>query len=436
MSLIQLSSLLLVLLVPAHSLKVFGGYTLSTCTTIEGRWVTDVACGRMFCHMTGRRWVPSPGQRSERKIFKWGQWWLSDSWYIHIKIAESICREQGLHAVCECTQYLVVSNTYDNSQEHYEILGSEQVFSNLDLSYIVGSLITYGKQTAGPSELRIQVFHGECRRPHAWSYCDLFFIVKSVTRPPITYAFSYEVKHSAYPRDSRFRSTKVVHPRTANPSKAGHRIVIGKFRCDLWKKNCLIQTKLWLAQTRVIDQHVRYDDKVILAETTRTLIRPIILENHGYGTTRRGDFLSISSSETVTVTSTARFTSTFDFSIETSAEAGFDILGNSVKVGITIHFGFSYSKDLSKEVSKSTTTTITSPSSCPAGYRRTFHVIEHSDNQRIPVEFTLEREGIQWSETKNVELAISSKKIHSDDCCLYVYADTTNCDTTHLPMCD
>ena len=276
------------------------------------------------------------------------------------------------------------------------------------------------------------VYGGETWSPgnRAWGYAYTYYIVKRSTRPAVTDAFSRQARNAG---SERFTQSETFFGSRSDPKSK--RATIGDFRCwtTAWGEGSVCYTYIWRAQTKLVSYKLRYDDKEILEVKEVPKVRPLILENHGSGLSAL-EFPRIGNTEQVTTTSTARFSQTFDFAIDISTEVGFDAFGASAKVGFNSHFGFSSTSEIQKTVENSETKSIQWPSKCNAGFRITYNVAEHSEKQRIPVDFTFERARRRWIETNNLELTLKWIEINANDCCLYKYANA-KCNTKRLPMC-
>ena len=350
-----------------------------------------------------------------------------------LTVTKSYCWYAETNSRAYCNQNLIVSTKDDPNEEYYEILGSKLVVMNGPSKYIDTTIHQYEQQFADVEngESDVWAYSGESWSPgnNAWGYAYLHFIVKKSTRQPVTDAFSTEA------RDAGNEQFSQAEEFSGSKDPKSTRATIGEFRCSTtaWGEESNCYTYIWRAETKLVSYSLRYDDKQILEVTEVPKVRPLILENHGSGLSAL-EFPRIDNEETIKTSSTASFSKTFDFAIDVSTEIGFDAFGASASVGFNSHFGFSTTSDLSKSVENAQTMKIKWPSKCDPGFRVTYKVAEHSEKQKIPMDFTFERAKRNWNETNDVVVTLKWIEIHADDCCLHDYANE-KCGSVRLPMC-
>ena len=378
------------------------------------------------------RW---PWEIRRREVKPWGSTQTSPGIEV-VDVMRGYCWDNVQNQENYCDMQLFIDTRDDSNVEHYEIIGSEFEIRKGDSSAIDRVMYPYTADLnydVGEKGEKIQVF--ECYSWSAgyndWGYARLYFYVEKTTKPSFLVAFSLQAHNAG--------SEKFTLPEEVVGEKDRESVKhkIGVSRCyteGVWEKNSVCYLYLWTAATTLVSYTPRYEDKEIISAGNIGQVKLYVLENRGGGATHNG-FPAMEKSEEMSISSTARFSSTFDFSYELSVEVGFDVMAASSTVTNTVSFGFSTTEEMEESTTTTVSKSITWPSTCEPGFRCTYQVIEKSDTQKIPVDFVFERDGNQWTEINELIATVDYVENYADDCCLYSYA-SDNCGTERLPMCD
>ena len=345
------------------------------------------------------------------------------------------CWDHAIHREVNCVMQLFVDTRDDSNVEHYEIVASEFLVMKADSSAIDRVKFPYTSDLSyevGEKGEKIRVF--ECftwsEGYNDWGYAFLFFFVEKTTKPSFLVAFSMVPRNAG---SEKFTQPEEVFGDKGRDSEE-HKIGVSRCSTVAWGGLSVCYFYLWTAATTLVSYTPRYEDKEIISSGEITQIKVYVLENRGGGATHNG-FPAVAKSETMSVSSSARFSSTFDFDYSLSTKVGFNVGAASADVTSTVSFGFSTTQEMEESTTTTVTTEIQWPSACEPGFRCTYQVVEKSDKQKIPVDFVFERDGSRWTETMDLIADTDYIQNVSDDCCLYNYA-SNYCGTERLPMCD
>ena len=378
-------------------------------------------------HLEGDTW-------RNRPINPWGSTQTSPG-IETLDVMRGFCWDRVQNTENYCRMHLFIDTRDDSNVEHYEILGSELLVMKKDSSAIDRVKYPYTANLnydVGEKGDKVKVFECYSWSPgyNDWGYAYLYFYVEKTTKPPYLVAFSLQAHNAGseqYTQPEEFDGEK-------GPESVRHKIAVSQCHTPAWGELSVCYMYLWTAATKLISYTPRYEDKEIISVGKIGQVKIYVLENRGGGATHNG-FPARERSEEMSISSTARFSLTFDFSYEFSATVGFDVKAVSASVTHTVHFGFSTTKEMEESTTTTVAESITWPTTCEPGFRCTFQVIEKLDTQKIPVDFVFERDGVQWKETNELIATVDYVENYADDCCLYSYA-SDNCGTERLPNCN
>ena len=377
----------------------------------------------------------NPVQRT-RLINPWGSSPTSSPGIEVVDVMQGFCWDSNQNRENYCIMLLFIDTRDDSNVEHYEILGSELEVRKGDSSAIDRIRYPYTADLnydVGEKGDQVKVFEAYSWSPgyNDWGYARLYFYLEKTTMPSsMIVAFSSQAHNAG---SEQFTQPEEVYGEKDRES-VKHTIGVARCGTDAWGRDSVCYLYLWTAATTLVSYTPRYEDKEIISAGDIGQVKLYVLENRGGGATHNG-FPARERSEEMSISSTARFSSTFDFSYEFSVEVGFDVMAVSSTVTNTVSFGFSTTEEMEESTTTTVSTSITWPATCEPGFRCTYQVIEKSDTQKIPVDFVFERDGVQWTEINELIATVDYVENYADDCCLFSYA-SDNCGTERLPMCD
>ncbi|XP_071795388.1 uncharacterized protein [Asterias amurensis] len=328
-----------------------------------------------------------------------------------------------------CFVKFVVSSTSQPNEEHYQIEGSKMVIKDSSSSYTVQDY-GWGVQEAYDEVEGNIIADGYIwsGNENDWGYGYLHLFVKKTTRPSLSDAFLFERRNAG--SESLVAESIMTGQKT--PTSVPQKL--SDFQCwtSKWSRDSIGRWTMYRPQTKLVDYNPIYAEKTVEPIESH-ILKSLTLENQGSGVTSN-DFAKLGSSETISLSSTTSISTTFDFEVDIGSSVSMDIGFVSSSLDINLHFGYSSTSATEETQTSSTTSTISWPSTCPPGIRIDIDIYKITEKQTVPIEFTFECNGEQFSETRTLEATVNKLKQQLTNCCLTKSA-SPQCGSPELKMC-
>ncbi|XP_033642958.1 uncharacterized protein LOC117303029 [Asterias rubens] len=316
-----------------------------------------------------------------------------------------------------CKLKLVVSAKNVPNEEHYQIKGAKIDIKDYDMTYDTDKA-GFGIQQEYNGVQKIMVAEGQIWSGSlkTWGYGYLSLYVNKTTRPSTADAFLVERRESG---NSKFSEETIEIGQRDLKSKEQF---ISTFRTwtNKWTTDSVTWWIMYIALTKVVKNDVIYAEKEEHV-VAKNLISSLTLENSGSKVTSNS-FAKIGSTESITLETSTSMETTFDFSIDVGSSVSLEVGFVAASVEVNLHAGHSSTEASSSTTSKTTQTSIQWPSDCPSGMKITISLYKNTKKQSVPIEFTFERNGVQWKERKIFESTANDITQTSEDCCLVATA--------------
>ena len=328
-----------------------------------------------------------------------------------------------------CYQTIVVSTSSDETEQHYQIMGSKTVIYDATSSYVVDSRGWGVQDTFDQIEDKV-VDQGEiwAEPLNDWGHGYLHLFVRKEARPSYTDAFFRENRNAG---SEQFTSGTKFYGQK-DPSSVSE--VLSNFRSwtTAWGDASVHYFEVFTMPTKLVKTTTLYDEKVS-KPIDLPVLKSLTLTNYGSGATG-DDFALIGTEETFDLSTESTISTSFDFEIDVGAGTTIDAFGIGVSMYVNLHSSYSSGFEQKETKTVTTTRTIMWPSTCPAGMQVKHIITSSSEEVKIPIVFTFARGDLRWTERKIMEATMSDLKQEKYDCCLWAEAHDL-CGTQGLPLC-
>lgn len=342
--------------------------------------------------------------------YQWGDFNAKGNNRKEIPGTEGLCWKD-MDTYCKL-KFVVSANNVAN-EEHYQIKGAKITIHDRQTKYKIEDT-GFGIQQEYNGVQRFMIADGQIwsHAQNVWGYGYLDLYVNKTTRPSIADGFLVEKRKAGLEKLSQ--DTNEIGQRDMNSKEQ----FISTFRTwsSQWKEKTVTWWKLYIALTKVVKNEVIYAEKVE-QNVARNIISALTLENQGSKVTS-DSFAKIGSKESVTLETSTSMETTFDFSIDVGSSVSLEVGFVAASVEVNLHAGHSSTEASSSTSTKTTETTVQWPSDCPAGMKITISLYKNTKKQTVPIEFTFERNRVQWKERKTFEATVNDLTQVSEDCCL------------------